>query len=284
VKYALNVGINTYPRSPLQGCVNDAVDWRMALQARGFDCHSLHDDEASRENVMRWLASMLDASDSDDVAVFTFSGHGTQGPDVDGDEVDGWDEMICAWPARSRGDMIADDDLYGPFADADRRGVRVIFVSDSCHSGTLQRFAGPLAALAEGGEVLVEPASYRRARWLSPAEWMNAEDLRRAAPSFAPPLGLSRRSALVLSGCRADQVAYDAYLDGRYRGAFTAAALDALASLESSRPIAGRGWNYRQWHRAIRARLPSVDFDQVPQLDGSAAQRRWLLLDEQGRR
>ena len=63
-----------------------------------------------------------------DCCLITFSGNGGKTPDANGDEADGKDET---WVFYDR--MLIDDELYqmwGQFAG----GVRIIVVSDSCHS------------------------------------------------------------------------------------------------------------------------------------------------------
>ncbi len=74
-----------------------------------------------------------------DLVVIQYSGHGSFVPDGDADEPDGTDECICPWDIGSK-DPIADDelfDLYGQRA----HGVKLAVISDSCHSGTVAKFA-----------------------------------------------------------------------------------------------------------------------------------------------
>ena len=70
--------------------------------------------------------------------MLTYSGHGGQVPDVSGEEADKLDETWCLYDSQ-----LIDDELYmelGKFA----AGVRILVLSDSCHSGTVVR-AGPPA-------------------------------------------------------------------------------------------------------------------------------------------
>lgn len=63
----------------------------------------------------------------------TYSGHGGQVPDANGDEPDGEDETWCL----DDGQLIDDEIFYylGCFAAK----TRIITVSDSCHSGSVLR-------------------------------------------------------------------------------------------------------------------------------------------------
>ena len=71
-------------------------------------------------------ASKLDVGD---MFFLTYSGHGGQVKDVDGDEDDGKDETWC---------QFLDDEmdiLWSHF----KPGTRLLILSDSCHSGTVTK-------------------------------------------------------------------------------------------------------------------------------------------------
>jgi metacaspase-1 len=263
-KRALVVGINDYPGtgSDLYGCLNDAYDWRDALAARGFDIASLFDFNATRDGILTELKYLLGSSESGDLIVFTYSGHGTWVPSKDADEPR--DEAICPYDIRSAG-PITDDELFAVFSRRPR-GVRVVMVADSCFSGTLQRLAGPLSDTP------------RYVRFLPPEAWMDPQTASGDPQWTRAGERSSARSltsgALVLAGCGDKQVCYDASFDGRPNGAFSYVALKALAELPNAEV------NYRAWMRAIRTYLPSRDFDQKPQLDGLSYQKSWPILED----
>jgi hypothetical protein len=211
--------------------------------------------------------------------VITYSGHGTWVPDEDGDEADHRDEAICPVDLWDHG-VITDDELYQIFT-ARAVGARLIFVSDSCHSGSVNRFAGPLLYHAvdrrqtEGGwDVDTRPV--RLARFLAPSTFLTGAQLEKARSIGHAVAGRSRSSALTFTGCRDTEYSYDAWFpqpDGgqRANGAFTRVALDALRSMPQ---IA----SYKDWHAAIRRVLPSQDYPQEPQLAGTYEQKRWPLF------
>lgn len=260
-KRALVVGTN-YPDTnfSLAGCVNDGLDWAHELAGRGFVVDTLFDHQASRAAILDNLGELLGACQSGDTLVFTFSGHGTWVP---GGADEPRDEAICPNDLRQSG-VITDDQLFELFSER-RRGVRTVMLADSCYSGTLQRLAGPLT-----------DESRRLVRFLPPEAWMGAEQVldhpkwTRAAASVVR--ARLRSGALVLAGCGPTQVCYDAWFAGRANGAFTYAARKALVELPA-------GADYRAWMRQIRTYLPSVDFDQRPQLDGLAYQKDWLVFE-----
>lgn len=68
-----------------------------------------------------------------DWLAISFSGHGGQQPDRNGDELDGRDETWCLW------DGQAVDDWIGKMLMAIPAGVNVFVATDSCNSGTAVR-------------------------------------------------------------------------------------------------------------------------------------------------
>ncbi|HET7754849.1 MAG TPA: caspase family protein [Anaeromyxobacteraceae bacterium] len=257
MKHALCIGINDYPGTDndLAGCVNDADDWASELHARGFEVAKLVDRAATKAGITRAMSAVLGRAREGDVVVFTYSGHGTWIADRDGDEADGRDEALCPWNLADG--PLVDDELHAIFARCSP-GVRLTFVSDSCHSGTVAR-----AATRPGP----------RARYMPPAAFVrDAARLRALARAEGrPPAGRPRSGALLLAGCQDSEYSYDAVFGKRANGAFTRAALDALKDLPA-------GADYATWFAEIRKSLPSRDYPQKPNLLGTAAQRRWPVL------
>jgi hypothetical protein len=263
-KLALVVGINNYPGtgSDLAGCVNDANDWASALDHRGFGIGLLLDGDATRAVILSQLNDMVGALTPGDTLVFTYSGHGSYQPDLDGDEPDRRDETLCPHDIRATG-PITDDQLYELFSGVPH-GTRVVTVADSCFSGTLHRFAD------FGGD------GVGRARFLPPEAWsgMVGHDRAWQRAAALPPKGRPRAGALVMAGASDREFAYDASFGGRPNGAYTYAALKALAGMTADdTPV-----SYQQWHRRIRTMLPSDRYPQTPQLDGLSRQKRWVAF------
>lgn len=259
---ALCIGINDYPGtgSDLAGCVNDAEDWEKELKRLGFGTTLMTDGQATREAMIDQMTAIVSATRAGDVAVITYSGHGTWQPDDDGDEPDLRDEALCPHDFPDAGPLL-DDDLFDIFSQR-HRGARVIFLSDSCHSGSVARFSGDF-----GGD-----ESAVRVRFLPPGPFLSDRALARARKvEKAPPKGLMRGTALLISGCKDTEYSYDARFGSRPNGAFTRAALDTLAKLRGD-------VTYVDWHRAIREVLPSAAYPQTPELMASRSQRRWPVL------
>ena len=144
VKLALCIGINNYPGShmDLAGCVNDANAWEAELKSREFAVSKLLDAQAAKAAMIAAFQSMTGAAVSGDLVVITYSGHGTYVLDTDGDEIDGLDEALCPYDIQTRGGALLDDEIHALFA-ARKGGVRLVLITDSCHSGTVTRAAAP---------------------------------------------------------------------------------------------------------------------------------------------
>lgn len=259
MKLALCIGINDYPGtgSDLNGCVNDANDWAAELGKRDFDTRLMLDSEATGAAIRAGIRERLDTANGGDTVVITYSGHGTWVPDQDGDEPDKRDEALCPHDIGTRGPLL-DDELFELFSDRER-GVRVILISDSCHSGSVARYALPTGS------------GSRRIRFLAPEVFLSEKDAALARRLPRVWRGRPRHAALLLAGCQDLEYSYDATFKGRPNGAFTYVALEALRGLPQEAC-------YRDWMAAICAALPSQDYPQQPGIQGTSSQRRWPVL------
>lgn len=271
-KAALCVGINEFEHLPksswLQGCVNDARDLAGLLQSGyGFaeaDISLLLDSQATKNQVMAELDSLLDRAAAGELQhiVFTFSSHGTQIPDSSDDEADRLDEAFACYDINNTGDswdpatVISDDELFALFARLPD-GVLMDVVLDTCHSGTGLKSLD----LLPGRRPRFLPAP--TARGVADTEFKDTRALRdlvKAGRGVKPVL---------LAACRADQTAADAFLEGRYNGAFT---YNFIRAVRGDGAL-GRAEILKLVSKGLRA----GGFDQVAQLEGSTAARkaRW---------
>ena len=274
-KKALCIGINNYPGTDmdLSGCVNDAADWSGVLAARGFAVQTLIDAQATKVAMVAAIRALVTGAAAGDSLVITFSGHGTYAPDENGDEPDGLDEALCPHDIK-QGNVLIDDEIHQLFA-ARAAGVRLLLISDSCHSGTVIRAAKP------------DPdAIGARPRFLPMGAWLTESKLPRAAngkpatlvalaSTLSPWAGAISQAGgdLLLSGCAEgpNNFSYDATIAGRPNGAFTYYALKALKKMSATS-------TYADWHSEIRKSLPSASYPQTPQIFGSKAARKLKLF------
>ena len=149
-KKALCVGINKFKNFSdhnLQGCVNDANDMAGVLKEflgfKAADITLLTDTKATKARIMSNLEKMVKDAHAGKLSnlVFSMSSHGTQVPDVGGDEPDRYDEAFCPHDLASTGSawdpahVIIDDELRDMFAQLPD-GVSLEVWLDTCHSGT----------------------------------------------------------------------------------------------------------------------------------------------------
>jgi len=271
MKRSLHIGINEYPGtgSDLSGCVNDADDWRKTLEKRDFITSSLLNGEAKKSDMIEALSKIISDTGKDDIAVITYSGHGTWVPDEDGDEADGRDEALCPNDI-AEGNVLIDDELYDIFSDR-KRGARIIFISDSCHSGTVSRVSHFMPG------VEADEWKFPKIRFLPPEHYLknNRALLSRARQVEGKSShGKIRAASVLLAGCKDTEYSYDAWFNGKANGAFTYSALQALDTLD---PDA----TYKDWYTEIRKLLPHIQYPQTPQIVASRYQKnRWKVFEE----
>ena len=135
---AVCIGINEYGTQSLNGCVADSQSFADALQQWGFQVQRLTDQRATRNGIMGALEALLAKSQAGDTVVIQYAGHGTQLPDLSGDESDGFDEAWVPYDY-DHGEFVIDDDLGAMFDRHRDRGIQLIVFTDCCHSGTSTR-------------------------------------------------------------------------------------------------------------------------------------------------
>src|SRR5688500_19498444 len=91
------------------------------------------ESQATSSAVISAIGQASRSLTSGDILLLTYSGHGGQFDDVNGDEDDGQDETWVLWDRQ-----VLDDELYSLWSQF-AAGVRIFVLSDSCHSGTVLR-------------------------------------------------------------------------------------------------------------------------------------------------
>ena len=239
---ALICGINAYPQSPLQGCLND-VDSIAKLLVENFKFSpmrivTLKDGDATKDAILAYLRLMIQETEGGDHLVFSFSGHGSQVPDQDGDESDGLDEIICCsgfdW---SDGTFIKDDEIRALLNLLDP-GATIDIVCDSCHSGTMERDA------TDRAKCIPFPVP------LAPTF--------RAISPFLKELEMP--NVALWAGCKDTQTSADAFIGGKHQGAMTWAFCQH----------AGKSKNRLRDIQHINVSLSQRGYEQTPQLECTA--------------
>ena len=270
---SLNIGLNSVNPShyggwsgDLAACEFDAKDMAALATGRGIKATPLLTKNATRAKVLAALRAAAKALVKGDFFLLTYSGHGGQVPDVSGEEADKLDETWCLYDAQ-----LIDDELYlelGKFA----AGVRILVLSDSCHSGTVVR-AGPPAGTALPPQMrskMMPPSVAMRTYEAHKPFYDKLQqdaakvegDARVEPDEVLATLTVSTRltkiatrfkaRAILISGCQDNQSSYD----GEHNGAFTARLLT----------VWNRGnfdGNYAAFHAHIKSGMPAI---QTPNL------------------
>ncbi len=237
MKKALLIGINYFNTSgQLNGCHNDVIKVKGHLESLGYQSFEILLDNPedmafklpscpTRKNILDTYTRILRELKSGDEFFMHYSGHGSYIRDRNGDERDKRDEVIC--PVDNT--LIVDDELYAILAANLAPGVKVRAVFDCCHSGSVLDLP---FRFTEGNTIYTEN-NYQLSR-----------------------------DVIMISGCRDDQVSWDAMINGQYSGALTWAFLKALADFR----VAGGAWSWRDLIAIMRYLLRTSNYDQIPQL------------------
>lgn len=259
--YALLVGIDAYPPPipALSGCVNDVTGFAEVLRERvgadALDLVVLADGEATRSAVTTHLSDHLGRATAQDVAVFYFSGHGSQQATPEelwSIEPDRRNETLVCVDSRSPNSWdLADKELAGLLHGISASGCHTLVVLDCCHSGDGTRNADEVVRLSPP-----DPRS-------RPAATFVALDGPTAAVRGTgrwTPAG----HHVLLAACRSSEKAKEVTAGGRRHGALSAA-LDAALLGFDGRPT------YRDVLRLVTADVTGRVTDQHPQLETTDA-------------
>ncbi|KAF1352102.1 Metacaspase-1A [Delphinella strobiligena] len=143
---ALIIGINYFgQKGQLRGCINDAKNMSNYLNEyfgyKREDMVILTDDQQNpmsqptKANILRAMHWLVKDARPNDSLFFHYSGHGGQTPDLDGDEDDGYDEVIYPVDYRQTSHIV-DDEMHRILVMPLQPGVRLTAIFDSCHSGS----------------------------------------------------------------------------------------------------------------------------------------------------
>lgn len=118
----------------LNACEADAKDMAKLAKKQGFSESSvLLTKNATVDAVKAGILAASKKLSKGDLFFLTYSGHGGQTPDKNADEADRMDET---WVLYDR--QFVDDELHQIYTKF-KSGVRILVLSDSCHSGTVTR-------------------------------------------------------------------------------------------------------------------------------------------------
>jgi hypothetical protein len=265
-KHALLVGVgdHIYPVNNLRGPKNDVPAMqKLLIEKYGFkpeNIEILQDANATRSNIIAAFERGLIAPVSErDLALFYFTGHGTQVTDYSGDESDKRDEAFLPYDGRTISTLLVDDDLDRLINRIKTRNVVVIL--DACHSGTGTR------GLARPKRVTAKDLGIEDAPAPEPSNHKN----HKAAKELA--------NALVITAAREDQIAAD------YPFLFQASDKSANANmgvltyylLQEAWGDQNNELTYEALTERVRTQLENNGFGQTPQIEG-VSESPFLML------
>ncbi|RFC40931.1 MAG: Caspase domain-containing protein [Candidatus Nitrotoga sp. CP45] len=282
---SLHIGLNAVNPSEyggwsgeLSACEFDAKDMAAIAKSRGMKSTVLLTKKGTRANMLAALRSAAKQLEAGDLFFLTYSGHGGQVPDVTGEEDDKKDETWCLYDGQ-----LIDDELYFELSQF-AAGVRVLVLSDSCHSGTVTRAAPPQPGMIWPtiGRSKMMPLAVGMRTYREHQAFYDKlqQDVAKAAGKASLPdpdsvlaqLVVSPRltaiakkfkpAVILISGCQDNQTS----MDGEHNGAFT----EQLLKVWNNGSYSG---NYAKFHAAIKTLLPA---DQTPNLFTLGAAARFL--------
>jgi hypothetical protein len=293
------------PGAQLAGCDNDGTHVEQYLESVGFDeVTRLRDQEATRANIESSLQAHVLSLGADDLLVFHYSGHGTEGSiSLTPGALATKHEGLVPYDFRTSG--ILWDARTREILSLAHRFARVVVILDSCFAGGMFRFAAPLFD------------GYRAVRYLPPDAWLRKVDVDAEVGRFAGDAAAAGvyddRTArqvvldeiakvsdqrvdkaypvVLLAASKPGQVAWCGEADGVAVGAFTTALLRVARGQRrdgtTTRPprdyleavYGGRDLEGVTTVRADRPGwLPTPDAPQDPTLHGTPGRVTWPWL------
>ena len=268
---SLHIGLNAVdPKAyggwsgPLAACEFDANDMTAIAKSRGMAATTLLTKAGTRKAALAGLRKAAAALKKGDLFLLTYSGHGGQVPDTSGDEDDKQDETWCLYDGQ-----LIDDELYFELSRF-AAGVRVLVLSDSCHSGSVTRDLPPpppppgtrakrMPDTVAGRVYETHRAFYdklqRDVAAAAKKAYVDPDQALAQVGAAAEATGLVGRfkpAVVLISGCQDNQTS----MDGDHNGAFT----EQLRKVWNNGSFKG---GYASFHAHIKALMPA---SQTPNL------------------
>jgi hypothetical protein len=252
LKKAVLCGINNYQsQTDLRGCINDVKNMYLLLtNVFGFapeQIHQLTNEQVTKAAIQQEWQWLIQAAQPGDQLVFHFSGHGSYvTDDANADEIDGYDEITCLYDMDFYNpETFIRDDEWNTMIQQVPKDVELTLIMDNCHSGTGTRnvsvqLHGDRSTLAIDTQASPRSLALEAPEELEPEDYRNLLGDREIVLSrfLVPPADMQPRSStarstvqmvspdepetyLLITACRADQTAADAYLGDAFNGAFT---------------------------------------------------------------
>ena len=248
---SINIGLNQVDpdhyggwSGQLRACEADARDMSRIGEARGFETTTILTRDATSDAVISAITDAAGKLEAGDILFLTNSSHGGQVPDTNGDEPDQLDET---WVLFDR--QLVDDELYDLWSKF-AAGTRIFVLSDSCHSGSVDRgiFEATVphvvaAAMVDTDEPRTKDMPKDVAKRTYEQNKAVYDQVQKDHPSAeTAEIGAA---VILISGCQDNQLS----LDGDKNGLFTQQLLSVWDDGKWSGP-------YPKFHKAVGAKMP----------------------------
>ncbi len=262
-KKAFIVGIDSYPvPNTLQGCVDDAKDMVNTLVICGFDPRHMKvctNSRATKNNILGGIDWLLNGADKGDSLVFYYSGHGSHVVDLDGDEPDQQDEILCPVDINFENKIyILDDDLRNRFTKLPE-GATLEIISDSCFSGTITKVLLPTDSTMPSRLVKYLPPPYEYTFQKEYIPELKKNKLLKKNGSNDVDID-ANINHIVWTGCLEHQVSEIDVIEGVHRSVFTYNFCQVLRRTNGDIPR-------KKLHGIVNAALKRGRYEQVPGLE-----------------
>jgi hypothetical protein len=201
-KNALLIGCN-YNNSAYQlnGCINDVNNIKSMIKNVGFNNINILTDDTetkpNKSNILTELTKLLSNSNNNDLLFFSYSGHGSQLVDRNGDETDGRDEVMVPLDFN----VITDDELKKIIQTYLKPNVTLFALFDCCNSGTILDL---------------------KYQYLDSLNYDNYTENNKATDTPG--------NVIMISGCTDKQTSADAFINNISQGAMTWSFIESINS------------------------------------------------------
>lgn len=275
-KLALIIAIAEYPVAvtgiPPLNSDNDIPLIRGSLAAQGFDSADiriLRDADATRLGIVSAMRDLAGRARAGDIVFIHYSGHGHRITDDNGDEIDGYDEVLVPYdapadpPADYHGELhLRDDELGSLIADLQQAvgaSGNVVLSVDACFSGSVTR---ALREVRERGirDPIGPPAATASRGVMEPGGGF----LEGVVPATRGSGGAASGSYVVFSAARHDEPSWETLSpEGLPVGSLSLALGEALSEVRA-------GATYRDLFHRVKEKMALSAPLQTPQMEGNA--------------
>ncbi len=258
-KHALIIAVGDYPSKTGWGAIsslNDVALIKQSLLNQNFlesDIIVLTNENATKQGITAALMALQSKLQPGDIVVVHYSGHGQQIFDDNGEEPDDLDEALVPYDAfvkythNYKGENhLRDDELANVIANFRNKlgkNGQLLFILDSCHSGSATR-----GAKTRGGKSAFVPDGWET----------NKKQVKKGSEMFeGVKLSDDAASFVMISGASADELNYE--YDGY--GSLSFAFSKAMNEL-------GSDFTYRQLFSKIATNMNIISPNQTPTIEG----------------